>query len=144
VEILLVVLALAIGAGLPVQAGVNAEMARHAGRPEWAALVNFGVGFAGLAAWLVATRAGAPAAIGKAPLWAWTGGLLGAFYVTVVVFLVPRLGIAVTLGLTVAGQMVGALLLDHAGALGMATRAVSGQRVLGAALLVVAVILIRR
>jgi transporter family-2 protein len=61
-----------------------------------------------------------------------------------VVFLVPRLGLAVTLGLTVAGQMVGALLLDHAGALGMAARAVSGPRVLGAALLVVAVILIRR
>jgi transporter family-2 protein len=144
VEILLVLLALAIGAGLPVQAGVNAEMARHAGRPEWAALVNFGVGFAGLAAWLAATRAALPVAIGRAPPWAWAGGLLGAFYVSAVVFLVPRLGLAVTLGLTVAGQMVGALILDHAGALGMAARAVSGPRVLGAALLVVAVILIRR
>jgi transporter family-2 protein len=145
VEILLVVLALAIGAGLPVQAGVNAEMARHGGRPEWAALVNFGVGFVALAGWVLATRAlPASGTIGKAPLWAWSGGLLGAFYVSAVVFLVPRLGIALTLGLTVAGQMAGALLLDHAGALGVATRPVTGGRLLGAALLVAGVMLIRR
>jgi transporter family-2 protein len=141
---LLVFLALLVGAGLPVQAGVNTAMARHAGRPEWAALVNFGVGLVGLAAWLVATRAAMPAGIGKAPLWAWSGGLLGAFYVSAVVLLVPRLGVAVTLGLTVAGQMVAALVLDQAGAMGLASRPITGARVLGAALLVLAVVLIRR
>jgi transporter family-2 protein len=141
---LLVLLALVVGAGLPVQAGVNAAMARHAGRPEWAALVNFGVGLVALAGWLVATRAAVPAGLGKAPLWAWTGGLLGAFYVSAVVLLVPRLGVAVTLGLTVAGQMVAALLLDQAGAMGLASRPITGARVLGAVLLVAAVVLIRR
>jgi transporter family-2 protein len=144
VEILLVVLALVVGAGLPVQAGINAAMGRHAGRPEWAALVNFAVGLAGLAAWLVATRAQVPAGIGRAPLWAWTGGLLGAFYVSAVVLLVPKLGVTVTLGLTVAGQMVAALVLDQAGAMGLASRPITGARVLGAALLVAAVVLIRR
>jgi transporter family-2 protein len=145
-ELVLVFLALLVGAGLPVQAGVNAAMARHAGRPEWAALVNFGVGLVGLAAWLLATRAALPpsGALAKAPLWAWSGGLLGAFYVSAVVFLVPRLGVATTLGLTVAGQMVAALVLDQAGAMGLATRPITGARVLGAALLVAAVILIRR
>ncbi len=145
-EILLVFLALAAGAGLPVQAGVNAAIARHAGRPEWAALVNFGVGLVGLAAWLAATRAAPPsiAALAKAPLWAWSGGLLGAFYVSAVVVLAPRLGVAATLGLSVAGQMVAALALDHAGALGLAVRPVTGTRLLGAALLVAAVVLIRR
>ncbi len=145
-EILLILLALAIGAGLPVQAGVNAAMARHVGRPEWAALVNFAVGLVGLAAWLFATRAAPPsaAALAKAPIWAWTGGLLGAFYVSAVVVLAPRLGVAVTLGLSVAGQMLAALLLDHYGLVGLATRPVSAQRVVGAALLVVGVVLIRR
>jgi transporter family-2 protein len=143
-EILFVLLALVVGAGLPVQAGVNAAMGRYAGRPEWAALVNFAVGLVGLAAWLLATRAPLPGGIAKAPAWAWTGGLLGAFYVSAVVLLVPRLGVAVTLGLTVAGQMVAALVLDQAGAMGLASRPMTGERVLGAALLVVAVVLIRR
>jgi transporter family-2 protein len=146
VEILLVVLALAVGAGLPVQAGVNAMMARHAGRPEWAALVNFAVGLVALAAWLLATRAPlpSPSALARAPAWAWSGGIMGAFYVSAVVLLAPRLGVAVTLGLSVAGQMIGALVLDHYGLLGLASRPVGPQRVVGAALLVVAVLLIRR
>jgi len=146
VEMVLVFLALAAGAGLPVQAGVNAAMARHFGRPEWAALVNFAVGLVALAAWLAATRASPPpvSALARAPLWAWSGGILGAFYVSAVVVLAPRLGVAATLGLSIAGQMVGALLLDHYGFAGLATRPVSTQRVIGAALLVVAVVLIRR
>ncbi len=145
-EIVLVLLALAVGAGLPVQAAVNAAMARHVGRPEWAALLNFAVGLVGLAAWLFASGATPPtaSALAKAPAWAWSGGLLGAFYVAAVVVLAPRLGVAVTLGLSIAGQMVAALLLDHYGLLGLAARPVNGQRVLGAALLVVAVALIRR
>ncbi len=145
-EMVLVFLALAAGAGLPVQAGVNAAMARHAGRPEWAALVNFAVGLVALAAWLAATRASPPpvSALARAPLWAWSGGILGAFYVSAVVVLAPRLGVTATLGLTIAGQMVGALLLDHYGFAGLAMRPVTAQRVIGAALLVVGVVLIRR
>lgn len=145
-ERVLVVVALAVGAGLSVQAGVNAAMARHLDRPEWAAFVNFAVGLVGLAAWLAATRAALPtaSALSRAPAWAWTGGLLGAAYVSAVVILAPRLGVAATLGLSIAGQMIGALLLDHYGLLGLATRPVNVQRVLGAALLVVAVVLIRR
>jgi transporter family-2 protein len=124
---------------------MNAEMARHAGRPEWAALVNFAVGFVALLGWVLATRAvPGSGALGRAPPWAWAGGLLGATYVSAVVFLVPRLGVALTLGLTVAGQMAGALLLDHAGWLGLAARPVTGARLLGAALLVGGAVLIRR
>lgn len=145
-EIVLVAVALAAGAGLPVQAGVNAAMARHVGRPEWAAFVNFAVGLVALAGWLAATRAAPPAAaaLARAPAWAWTGGVLGAFYVSAVVLLTPRLGVTTTLALTLAGQMVGALVIDHYGALGLAMRPLTGSRVLGAALLVVAVVLIRR
>lgn len=144
-EIVLVAVALAAGAGLPVQAGVNAAMARHVGRPEWAAFVNFAVGLVALAGWLAATRAALPgAALARAPAWAWTGGVLGAFYVSAVVLLTPRLGVTATLALTLAGQMVGALVVDHYGALGLAMRPLSGSRVLGVALLVVAVVLIRR
>ena len=70
-EIVLVLLALAAGAGLPVQASLNAALARHAGRPEWAALVNFTVGLVALAAWLAALRLAPPPvlALSRAPSW---------------------------------------------------------------------------
>ncbi len=145
-QILLVVLALAAGSALPVQAGVNAAIARYAGRAEWAGFISFAVGVVGLALWLAAARLAPPSALAlsRAPWWAWLGGLLGAFYVTAVVFLTPRIGVAATLGLAVAGQMIGALVLDQLSAFGLAYRPLTPSRLAGAALLVVAVVLIRR
>ncbi len=144
-EIVLVVLALAAGAGLPVQAGVNAALARHAGRAEWAAFVNFAVGLVALAAWLFALRAPPTAlALSRAPWWSWLGGILGAFYVSAITLLAPRIGVAVTFALVVAGQLVAALALDQAGVLGLAYRPVTPSKLAGAVLLVLAVVLIRR
>jgi transporter family-2 protein len=146
VEIVLVVVALLAGAGLPVQAGTNAVMGRYVGRPEWAAFLNFAVGLVALGAWLAALRLAPPPtlALARAPWWAWTGGFLGAFYVSAIVLLTPRLGVQATLALAVAGQLVVALALDHFGALGLEIRPVTPSKLLGVALLVVSVVLIRR
>ena len=145
-QLVLVALALVAGAALSVQAGVNANLARYAGRAEWAAFVSFAVGLLGLGTWLAALRLAPPhaATLARAPGWAWTGGLIGAFYVSATVLLTPRLGVAATLALAVAGQMAAAVLLDHFGLLGLAARPVNATRVLGGALLVVAVALLRR
>jgi transporter family-2 protein len=146
VEYSLFILTLVAGAGLPVQASVNATLARHAGRAETAAFVSFAVGTVALAGWLAARRVAIPAAgtLVRAPMWAWTGGLLGAFYVSIITYVAPRLGVVVTLALSIAGMMVASLALDATGALGMAVRPLTGARVLGAALLVVGVLLVRR
>jgi bacterial/archaeal transporter family-2 protein len=145
-EIALVLVALVVGAMVPVQAGVNATLARHAGRAEWAAFVSFAVGLLGLAAYLVAARIRPPplSAFTGAPAWSWMGGLLGALYVTAIVVLTPRLGFTLTLALTLAGQMVAAMALDHAGALGLEARPVTVTRLAGAALLFAGVLLMRR
>ena len=145
-SLLLVLVALVAGVSLPVQAGVNTLLARHVGRPEWAAVVSFAVGLVGIAAWTLASRARAPslAALSAMPGWAWTGGLIGAFYVTSVILLTPRIGLTLTLGLSVAGQLVGALLLDRIGAFGLDPRPLTGTRVAGTVLLVLAVFLSRR
>jgi transporter family-2 protein len=129
-----------------VQAGANTALARHVGRPEWAAFMNFAVGLVALSVYLAAARIRPPplSALAAAPAWSWVGGLLGGFYVTAIVVLTPRIGFALTLALTLAGQMVAALALDHAGALGLAARPVTGTRLVGAVLLFVGVLLIRR
>jgi len=143
---LLLALALVAGAGLPVQAGVNASMRTYLGRPELAALVNFLVGLVALAAWILALRLPwpEPGEVARAPWWSWTGGLLGAFYVTAVVVLAPRLGVATTIALVVAGQMLASVAIDHYGLFGVPLRPVNAARGLGAALLVAGVVLLRR
>lgn len=144
--LLLFAIALVAGATLPVQAGINSALRQYVGRPELAALVSFCVGFVALLVWALVTRQPWPSAAqaARAPWWTWLGGFIGAFYVTAVVLLTPRLGVAMTLAISVAGQMGTAVALDHFGALGVPMRAFSPVRALGALLLVVGVVLIRR
>jgi len=144
--LLLVLLGLAAGAGIPVQASLNSALRQHLGRPEWATLANFGVGFLAMAAVLVAQRAPLPsaAALARAPWWSWTGGALGAFFVFVTVVLTPRLGVTASLAVILAGQLVSALLLDRAGLLGLATREITPSRLAGVALLAAGVFLVQR
>ncbi|MBC7891427.1 MAG: DMT family transporter [Sphingobacteriaceae bacterium] len=142
----LLLLAVLIGAILPVQAGLNAQLARVAGNPVWSALISFGTGTLGLIAYLLVNRVGLTTvtALRAAPWYLYLGGLLGAVYVTMILLLVSRLGVALTFGLTIAGQMLLSLVLDHFGLLGLPMQPVSAGRLAGVALLVVGVILIRR
>jgi transporter family-2 protein len=144
--ILLLLLALAAGVLLPVQAGVNAQLRSAVGSPLTAALVSFLVGTAGLVTAGVILRA--PMALRAAwtvtPGWYWVGGLIGALYVVATIVLAPRLGAATMTAAIVAGQMIASLLLDQYGLLGFPIHAISGLRVLGAALVIVGVILVQR
>lgn len=88
-----VLLALLAGAVLPLQAGVNAELARVVGGPVRSALVSFAVGT--LALFLLALLLTGPSwpwgRMLQAPAWVYVGGLLGAVYVVSVIVLAPRL-----------------------------------------------------
>ena len=53
-------------------------------------------------------------------------------------------GVAVTLGLVVTGQMLGSVVLDHFGWLGLARQPVSLPRLMGIALIIGGVVLVRR
>jgi transporter family-2 protein len=144
--LLLVLLGLLAGAGVPVQATVNSALRHHLGRPEWATLVSFSVGTVAIALVLLLQRTPLPAEAqaAQAPWWSWTGGALGAFYIFTTILLVPRLGVATSLAVLLAGQVVSGLLLDHAGALGLATREITPGRLAGVALLAAGVFLTQR
>ncbi len=75
---------------------------------------------------------------------AWTGRVLGAFYVASSVLLVPRLGVALTFSLIIAGQMLIILVIDHFGLLGIAIKEISLPRLLGVTLITIGVVLIRK
>lgn len=124
------------GALLASQAPVNAALARALGDPLLAACISFGIGFAALAL-LSAFRGAWPsgAALAAAPWWSWLGGLLGAFYVAIVIWGVPQLGVVSTVAALVFGQLVMALLLDAIGAFGLPVQSISWQRLAATALI---------
>ena len=140
-----VVIALLAGAFLPFQAGINGQLKTHLGGPVPAAFVSFAVGATALLPWLLANRTPLPQDLGDVRWWMWIGGgLLGACYVTLIIVLTPILGVALTFGLIVAGQMAMSLTMDRLGAFGLPVHALSLWRLAGAALIVAGVIVIRR
>jgi transporter family-2 protein len=78
------------------------------------------------------------------PLWAWFGGLLGAFYVASSTVVAMELGATTLLGLALLGQLSTAVVLDHFGWLGLPENPITWTRVTGVALLAVGVWLISR
>lgn len=143
---LYLLLTLAAGFAVASQAGINATLRQHLGHPIWAGLVSFAVGTLAIAAVTLLLRPAWPAwaaAAAAAPWWAWTGGLLGAFFVVTALVVAPRLGAATLVAVVVAGQIAASLILDHYGAIGFPQHSVNPMRLLGAALLVSGVVLVR-
>lgn len=142
----LYVIAFAAGFGLIVQAGFNMALRTSLGHPALASLVNFLVGTLALFVVLVATRVAWPArgAFAATPAWAWFGGLLGAFYVTAITIVGPKLGATLMLALTVLGQLVASVIVDHYGWLGFPQHTLTFARVLGICMLFGGVLLVAR
>jgi transporter family-2 protein len=143
---LYILIALLAGAMMPTQAATNNRMASVVESPILAALLSFLVGTIALFAYALLTGESiSNLALAKnAPPIAWIGGLLGAFFVAAAVTLVPRLGVAMTFSLIIAGQMVATLIIDHFGLLGVPVKEISFTRIAGILLITGGVILIRR
>jgi transporter family-2 protein len=143
-------LALAAGAGMAVQSRINGAFAlRVAGAegtliaPVLAALASFAVGTVAVAAVALTSGRGRRALRRPPPgavrVWMLTGGLLGAFVVSVAALAVPVVGVALYSVGVVAGQTTGGLLVDRLGIGPGGRRALTAPRVVGAVLAVVAV-----
>jgi len=78
------------------------------------------------------------------PWYAWVGGLYGAIFVVAAAWGVPRLGVALTITLMVAGQLLVGLILDHFGAFGAPQHPVSLGRAAGVVLVLAGVLMVRR
>lgn len=121
-------------------------MSRWANQVLAGAAVNFSTGLLVLTTYfLIARPPMAPIAHWfQAPWYFWTGGLMGTIIVGSGLLLAPRLGAATFIGVLIAGQLTGSLLLDHFGALGYPVIRFSATRLLGALFLLLGVVLIRR
>ncbi len=140
------ILALIAGAMMPTQAATNNRMAITVGSPIFAAFLSFVVGT--LLLLIVALFSGlgsaSYSAVTQAPATAWLGGFFGACFVTAAVLLVPRLGVAMTFSLFVAGQLLMSLIIDHYGLLGVEVKEINLPRIAGIVLITAGVVLIRR
>ncbi len=140
-------MAMAAGACLPLQVGVNSALARGLENPVSAALMSFAVGTCALFAYVLAMRYPIPglARAAAMPWWIWIGGgFLGAYFVSSAIFLAPRVGATVLFMTIITGQLLVAVFLEHKGFMGFPERPVGLGRLAGIALMVAGVYLTRR
>ncbi|MEI7030256.1 DMT family transporter [Streptomyces pratensis] len=129
------------GGVLPVQGAVNAQLRSGLKEPVTVAVISFAVATFAIAIVLLVLyltrRTPAPkvAPLKKMPWWGWLGGACAAAYVTGTFLLMPVIGAAVTIALTVTGQQLTSALIDHRGLFRLPRRALTKPRVIGLALL---------
>jgi len=143
---LFMLLAVLAGATLPIQASINAEFAQRGATVLWSAAIS-----ASLTALTLATVATlilhvpppSPSLFATIPPWLWWGGFLGAVVLAIISWLPQRIGAATMIVCFIAGQTLCSLILDHLGALGLPQQGITAGRLLGAALIVAGVMLVR-
>lgn len=142
-----VVLATAAGVAIAVQSRINGELGVRLADGVAAAVISFGLGLLVLLVLVPATPGGrrglaalrAALTAGTLRPWQCLGGLCGAFLVATQGLTVGTLGVAVFTVAVVAGQSASSLLVDRAGIGPSGRQPVTGRRLFGAVLTVLAV-----
>ena len=144
----LLILAAALFAGslIPLQGAVNTQLGRNLPHALHATFVSFLGGLIGVAFLLLALRPPLPtqSTLQEIPWHLYTGGLFGVVFVTTVLVLVPRIGVATMLATALTGQLIVSVIVDHYGWLGVPVTPVNPGRIMGLSCLLVGVFLLQK
>ena len=119
-------------------------LAAVAGAGLWTAVISASLTVVLLGAALLVQRDSLPTGgYGRYPWWIWTGGFAGAAYVLAAVVFARSLGVAMLFAAVIVGQLTAGLVIAHFGWFNVPVHRVSPERLIGAALLVAGMALIR-
>jgi len=143
IAILFPLLAFTGGALTALQPLINARLNNHLDSSIWASFVSFAVGTVILLFIGLYLNGGKFMSLNTDGIkwWMFTGGALGAFFVTVAIYIVPHMGVAVMISIMVAGQLIGAAILSHYGVLADMPRPINLQKFIGMSLLAIGAII---
>lgn len=142
-QLVLILIVIAGGMGLSVEAGLLGPLGGEVG-DLWATFSVFGVG-AGLTFLLMLffSPRNSPSFFAQ-PSWNLLGGVLGPVYVIILTIATPAIGIAMTMIGILAGQVYKSLIIDHYGLLGTPHRKIDNKRIIALIFIIVALILVAR
>lgn len=138
-------LALLAGAAIAVQAGLNASLGKQLGNPLFATVVAFGagLGFTLLATLAVVRQLPDADVLQTVPLYLWfASGLLSASALVSLYWLIPRMGLGVTMSFVLTGQLLAALLAGHNGWFHLPVAPLTPTKLAGAAALLAGVVML--
>jgi transporter family-2 protein len=131
------------GAMTALQPLINAKLSNHVDAPVWASFISFAVGTVILlVVGLLISGKFTPIETQGMKWWMWTGGVLGAVFVTVAIYAVPHLGVSVLVALLIAGQLIFSAILSHYGVLADAPQPITVMKFTGLVLLAVGALMV--
>ena len=136
-----VLLAISAGMAIALQVTVNSIGLRDLGIGGLIGVSGLATAAVGLLTTLMTDR---PEYTGKALLCALVSGVLGAFILGSIVLAAGHGGVARTLSLVIASQLIAGLLVDRAGLLGAAPQGIGTSKILGIALILIGGVLVVR
>ena len=142
-KVILLLIIFISGVLVALQPSVNARLAQKIGLVE-SSTVSFLVGTIFLLLLAMLFGQGSFRALPQATWWELTGGLMGAFFVSAVILVVPRLGTGSVMAVAIAGQLLTALLLDQFQLFGFRAIPLTFTRISGAVLMLLGTWLIIR
>ncbi|RYL95099.1 DMT family transporter [Sporolactobacillus sp. THM7-4] len=136
------------GMAVPVQTSINSRLGREVGSPYLASLISMSVGTIILIILVFAADHRIMFNISmflSHPWWIWVGGgVLGITYLTSNILLLPRLGAALTVVVTVLGQTIMAIFIDQFGWFDVPVHELNIPRLIGVAGMLFGVYLMRK
>jgi transporter family-2 protein len=138
-----VIISLLGGVAIGLQNPLASLMGQRIGIIQGAFIIHLG-GTIVAGGLLLAVPGGNLAAWRSVPWYALGAGVLGVTLVSAISFAIPRIGVAATVGLVVATQIVLAAWLDHYGLLGLDVRLFDTWRFMGIVMLMVGAWLVLR
>lgn len=142
-NMVLVVMMACGGLAVAMQPSINARLAEKVGSYE-SSLISFAVGTLAMLVVVMIAGRGNLRAVAAVSWWELTGGLLGAYFVTMTIIAVPRLGTAAVMAIIIAGQLIAGALLDQFGVFGMRQIPLTSLRGVGILLLCLGASLVMR
>lgn len=142
-QLVLILIVIAGGMGLSVEAGLLGPLGGEVG-DLWATFSVFGVGAAlTFLLMLFFSPRNSPSFFAQ-PSWNLLGGVLGPVYVIILTIATPAIGIAMTMIGILAGQISKSLIIDHYGLLGTPHRKIDNKRIIALIFIVLALVLVAR
>lgn len=139
----LAIMAIMIGILMPVQAGLNAELTRHLRHPYLGAFISLTIG-AMLVSILVLFNGSISELkrLAGTPPHLYLGGIMGALFVGSSLFLIPKMGATAMVACFISGQLVGSVIIDHYGLMGLNSHPLTMGRLVGIAFLFIGLLLV--
>ncbi|WP_339532339.1 DMT family transporter [Pseudomonas mucidolens] len=141
--IFLLMLVVAAGAVLSVQAAINGRLGQTVGVLR-SSLLTFAVGAVVTGLLIVFFEPAHAVSLLQVPKWQLTGALFGVVYMIVMVGAVPVVGTAVATVAVIVGQLGMGMLIDNFGWLGNPSIELSGSRILAMLCLALALVFMYR